>query len=143
METLSPLSIHENTKTRKHEKESGFVVSWFRAFRVLLIVASICTAASARSAEQTWTGSISDSACGAKHVEAVENEGTMPDRECTQACIRGGSLYVFVTNGKVYQIANQKHEEVIAHAGHRVKLSGELKDQTITVSRIELLAAQY
>jgi len=72
-------------------------------------------------------------------VEAVENEGTMPDRECTQACIRGGSLYVFVTDGKVYQIANQKNEEVIAHAGHRVKLTGELKDKTITVSKITMV----
>jgi hypothetical protein len=120
-------------------RQLGFVASWFRALRVLLIVASICAAASARGAEQTWTGSISDSACGAKHVEAAENEGVMPDRDCTQACIRGGSLYVFVTDGKVYQIANQKNEEVIAHAGHRVKLTGELKDKTITVSKITMV----
>jgi hypothetical protein len=93
------------------------------------------------TAEQTWTGAISDSACGAKHVEAAEGQGKMPDRECTEACIRGGSLYVFVPGdkvGKVYQIANQKNEDVIAHAGHRVKLTGELKDETITVSKIEM-----
>lgn len=89
-------------------------------------------------AEQTWTGAISDSACGAKHEEAAEGQGKMPDRECTQACLRGGSLYVFVADGKVYQIANQKHEDVIAHAGHRVKLTGELKDKTITVAKIEM-----
>ena len=109
---------------------------------ITVIGALLFTTIAAVGAEQTWTGAISDSACGAKHVEAVENEGTMPDRECTQACIRGGSLYVFVSDRKVYQIANQKNEEVIAHAGHRVKLTGELKDQTITVSKIEMLAAQ-
>ena len=89
-------------------------------------------------AEQTWTGAISDSACGAKH-EAGDGQEKMPDRECTQACLRGGSLFVFVSDGKVYQIANQKNEDVIAHAGHRVKLTGELKDKTITVSKIEMV----
>ena len=115
------------------------MVSWFRAFRGGLIVAAVCGSATSLRAEQTWTGAISDSACGAKHVEAAEGQGKMPDDECTRACIRGGSLYVFVADGKVYQIANQKNEQVIAHAGHRVKLTGELKDKTITVSKIEIV----
>ena len=111
--------------------------------RTLFIVIGVALlVVTARGAEQTWTGKISDSACGAKHVEAAENEGVMPDRDCTQACIRGGSLYVFVADGKVYQIANQKDEDVIAHAGHTVKLTGELKDNTITVTKIEMPAAQ-
>jgi hypothetical protein len=92
----------------------------------------------ASAAEQTWTGNIGDSACGAKHEEAAEGQGKMPDRECTQACVRGGSKYVLVADGKVVQIANQDNKELATHAGHRVKLTGELKGNAITVSKIEM-----
>jgi len=92
----------------------------------------------ASAAEQTWTGNISDSACGAKHEEAAEGQGKMPDRECTQACVRGGSKYVLVADGKVVQIANQDNKELATHAGHRVKVTGELKGNAITVSKIEM-----
>ena len=78
------------------------------------------------AAEQTWTGQISDSACGAKHEEVAEGQGKMPDRECTAACVRGGSKYVLVSSGKVLQIANQANKDLATHAGHTVKLTGEL-----------------
>jgi hypothetical protein len=90
------------------------------------------------AAEQTWTGKISDSACGAKHEEAAENQGVMPDRDCTQACLRGGSKYVLVVDGKVFQIANQDNKDLATHAGHLVKMTGELKGSSITVSTIEM-----
>ena len=89
------------------------------------------------AAEQTWTGKISDSACGAKHEEAAEGQGVMADRECTQACVRGGSKYVLVVDGKVFQIANQDNKDLATHAGHAVKMTGELKGNAITVSKIE------
>jgi hypothetical protein len=92
------------------------------------------------TAEQTWTGKISDSACNKKHQEAAENEGVMPDKECTEACVRGGSLYVLVADDKVFQIANQKDANLVAQAGQRVKVTGELKDKTITISKIERVA---
>ena len=88
--------------------------------------------------EQTWSGKISDSACGAKHEEAAEGQGVMPDRDCTQACVRGGSKYVLVVDGKVFQIANQDNKDLAAHAGHAVKITGELKGNSITVSKIEM-----
>jgi hypothetical protein len=94
------------------------------------------------AAEQTWTGKISDSICGAKHEEAAEGQGKMPDRDCTQACIRGGSLYVFVADGKVYQIPDQKNPDLATHAGHTVKVTGEMKGNSITVSKIEMAAAE-
>ena len=90
------------------------------------------------AAEQTWTGKISDSACGVKHEEAVENEGVMADRDCTQACVRGGSKYVLVVDGKVVQIANQDHKDLATHAGHLVKMTGEMNGAAITVSKIAM-----
>ena len=105
----------------------------------LLTLTAFATIAPSRALfadSQTWTGQISDSACGAKHEEAAEGQGKMPDRECTQACIRGGSKYVLVVDGKVLQIANQDLADLATHAGHKVQVTGELKGNTITISKI-------
>ena len=105
---------------------------------LLLAAALLMVPTVSAAAEQTWTGKISDSACGAKHEEAAEGQGVMADRDCTQACIRGGSKYVLVVDGKVVQIANQDNKDLATHAGHTVKLTGELKGTAITVSKIEM-----
>ena len=105
----------------------------FTALAALLLVGGQTFAA-----EQTWSGKISDSACGAKHEEAAEGQGVMADRDCTQACVRGGSKYVLVVDGKVLQIANQDNKDLATHAGHAVKITGELKGNAITVSKIEM-----
>jgi hypothetical protein len=105
---------------------------------LLLSAALLLTPAPSFAAEQTWSGKISDSACGAKHEEAAEGQGVMADRECTQACVRGGSKYVLVVDGKVFQIANQDNKDLATHAGHAVKMTGELKGSAITVSKIEM-----
>jgi hypothetical protein len=34
-------------------------------------------------------------------------EGEMTNRACPEACVKEGAKYVFVSKGKVYQIANQ------------------------------------
>jgi hypothetical protein len=60
----------------------------------------------------------------------------MTDRECTQACIKAGGKYVFVTGGKVYKIANQDDADLVTHAGHTVQLTGDMSGDTITVSKI-------
>jgi len=105
---------------------------------LLLSAALLTSTTGAFAAEQTWAGKISDSACGAKHEEAAEGQGVMADRDCTQACIRGGSKYVLVADGKVLQIANQDNKDLATHAGHAVKLTGELKGNAIVVSKIEM-----
>jgi hypothetical protein len=106
--------------------------------RFFLFATALLFTTVATSAEQTWTGQISDSACGAKHEEAAEGQGKMPDRECTVACVRGGSKYVLVSDGKVFQIANQDNKDLATHAGHTVKMTGEMKGTAITVSKIEM-----
>ena len=104
----------------------------------LLVGVALLSGAAPLGAQQTWTGKIGDSACGAKHQEAVENEGVMNDRDCTQACVRGGSKYILVVDGKVLKIANQDNKDLAAHAGHAVKVTGELKGDSLTVSTIEM-----
>ena len=94
----------------------------------------------ATSAEQTWTGQISDSMCGASHAKMTSAHAGMTDRDCAQACIKAGGKYVFVSDGKVFKIANQDLALLPMHAGHTVRLTGDMKADTITVSNIVMPA---
>ena len=60
------------------------------------------------------------------------------DAECVKKCVTGGAKYVFMSDGKTYKIANQDFEDLKAHGGHKVALTGEMKGDTITVSKIEM-----
>lgn len=95
---------------------------------------ALLTVTGAFAADQTWTGAISDKMCGADHQKMG---GKMPDRECTQACAKGGAPYVLVSDGKVYQLTGHDGD-LRTHAGHTVNLSGELKGNSIRVSKIEM-----
>jgi hypothetical protein len=92
----------------------------------------------AAAANQTWTGQISDSMCGASHAKMMEmhKDAKMTDRDCTLGCVKAGGQYVFVTGGKVYKIANQDLATLQEQAGHTVRLTGELQGDAITVSKI-------
>lgn len=99
----------------------------------------------ASAADQTWTGKISDSMCGASHAKMIAAHGgasKMTDRDCTLACTKAGGKYVFVTGGKVYNIANQDDKDLQTHAGHTVRLTGDMKGDSITVSKIVMPAAK-
>jgi hypothetical protein len=84
--------------------------------------------------QQIWTGTISDSQCGTNH------EGELNETDCTLRCIQLGFRYVLVADGKVLKIENQGFADLKAHAGHTVKVTGELKGDTIIVSKIEMPA---
>ena len=103
------------------------------------VVALLFVASAALAAEQTWTGQIGDSLCGRKHQTTAEHgKAKMSDRDCTLACIEKGGKYVFVVGGKVYNIDNQDYAGLKEHAGHTVKLTGELSGDTIRVSDIKM-----
>ncbi len=86
------------------------------------------------AADQTWTGTVSDKMCGADHKEMA---GKMSDRDCTLECTKGGAPYALVVEGKVYELAG--HEaDLRTHAGHNVTVTGELKGDTIRVSKVEM-----
>lgn len=95
-----------------------------------LVAALSCYAAS-------WTGEISDSACGTSHAKMMaEHKDLKTDRDCTLACVKAGSKYVLVSDGKVYQIDNQTLPALQQRAGQNVQVTGDLKGDTITVSKI-------
>lgn len=89
-----------------------------------------------QAAENTWTGKISDSMCGASHAAMIAQHPKMTARECALACVKGGAKYVFVSHGKVYNIENQDLAQLQEHAGRTVRLTGEMNGDTITVSKI-------
>ena len=63
------------------------------------------------AASKTMTGKISDSMCGASHKKmAAQHGGNVTDAACTEACVKAGGKYVFVSGGKVYTIANQDRQ---------------------------------
>jgi hypothetical protein len=80
--------------------------------------------------------------CAVSHKKMAAEHGAtkMSDRDCTLACVKNGGKYVFVSGGKVYSVSNQDSTSLQEHAGHTVRLTGEMKGDTITVSKIEMPA---
>jgi Protein of unknown function (DUF5818) len=101
-------------------KKLGLLCSAF------LMLAGLSLAA---AKQQTFTGAISDSMCGAQHMM----EGSAKD--CTLKCVDSGSKFILVdSKGKIYQLSDQKSPR--AFAGANVKVTGTLNGDMITVSSI-------
>lgn len=105
--------------------------------KTAVVLALAAALGAGASAQQSWTGQISDSMCKAKHEETAEGAGRMADHDCTVSCVKGGSKYVLVADGKVYQIANQSLADLEKRAGDTVTVSGTLKGDVITVDTVE------
>lgn len=92
----------------------------------------------AGAATMTMDGMISDSMCGSSHAKMIEGhkEAKMTERECTLACVKAGGKFVFVSGGKVYTVANQKLAALTKYAGENVSVTGDVKGDEITVSKV-------
>jgi hypothetical protein len=85
-------------------------------------------AASGMAAE--FKGFVEDTKCST-------NPDMKDDADCAQKCIKGGSPAVLVTaDGKIYKIANQ--DKIVAHAGMKVVVTGDMKGDTITVASVKM-----
>jgi len=87
--------------------------------------------AKASKSQKTFTGEISDSMCGMKHMM----EGG--PKECALKCVDGGSKFVLAdaVHNQVYQLTDQ--DKAKPYAGDKVKVTGTLKGDTIEVSSIQ------
>lgn len=81
-----------------------------------------------------WIGQISDSSCALSHAKMMSQHKT--SRDCTLACVKGGSKYVFVSAGTVYQIDNQSFADLEKRAGQTVEVTGDMRGETVTISKI-------
>jgi hypothetical protein len=82
---------------------------------------------------QTFTGEVSDSMCGAKHMMAGKSA------ECARACVGKGSHYALVVEGKVYTLQTSDkaaQDELNKLAGEKATVTGTANGETIEVSKI-------
>ncbi len=85
------------------------------------------------SGTQTFSGVVSDTMCGAKHMM----EGSAAD--CAHACASKGSKYALVVGDKVYTLdtSDQKAvDQLYKLAGEKAKVTGTLNGDTIQVSSV-------
>jgi len=85
------------------------------------------------AADNTFTGVITDTMCGADHAQM----GVKPDSKCVRECVKGGSKYALLVGKEVYTLSDQKTPD--EYAGKKVKVTGKLNAQTkiIAVDKIE------
>ncbi len=98
----------------------------------LLMIAGLAVS-TAFAAAKSYTGTVSDAMCGAKHA--------MPDAAaCTRACVGKGSKYALVVGDKVYTLETSDKAALATldkDAGEKVTVTGTEKDNTITVNSVK------
>ena len=100
--------------------------------KLLTAVILTCVAAgfAASGGEQTFTGVVSDNMCGKQHMAKDKSAA-----ECTRECVKAGSDYALVVGDKLYALKGDK-AQLDRYAGQKATVTGEAKDETITVSSI-------
>ena len=109
---------------------------------ICVAIAIVCIAVITATAQQTFTGRLSDSVCGASHQSRPEATD-LTDRECLLACIKALAKYVLVdSDGQVLSIANQDAMGLPLYAGRPVRITGERKGDAIdVVAKVEAIPA--
>ncbi|HUO14717.1 MAG TPA: hypothetical protein VMX38_07005 [Verrucomicrobiae bacterium] len=105
----------------------GFVI-------LTMVLASSLSISALAAKAQTFTGTVSDSMCGAKHAMPGD------DASCTRACVSKGSKYALVVGDKVYTLETSNHASLATldkQAGAKVTVTGTEKDNTITVNSVK------
>jgi hypothetical protein len=99
-----------------------------------ILIASVMSVSAFAASGKTFTGTVSDSMCGAKH----EMGGS--DAQCTRACVSKGSKYALVVGDKVYTLDTTDKAALATldkQAGAKATVTGTEKDSTITVTSVQ------
>jgi hypothetical protein len=88
------------------------------------------------AATQTIDGVVSDTMCGKKHMLSGKSAA-----ECIRICVKEGSSYAIVVGDKVYTLAS-KPQAIAPFAGKHVRVEGDLKNNTLTVTSIHEATAE-
>jgi|SRR5579863_686698 hypothetical protein len=103
-------------------------------FALSLLILSAGLSPAALAAGKSFTGTVSDSMCGAKHAMAGD------DASCTRTCVSKGSKYALVVGDKVYTLETGDKAALATldkQAGAKVTVTGTEKDNTIAVSSVK------
>ena len=99
----------------------------------LLMIVGLA-ASSAFAAGKTYTGTVSDAMCGAKHGMPGDAAG------CTRGCVSKGSKYALVVGDKVYTLETSDKAALSTldkQAGAKATVTGSEKDGTIAVASVK------
>ncbi|HEY3743102.1 MAG TPA: hypothetical protein VGL53_24815 [Bryobacteraceae bacterium] len=81
---------------------------------------------------ESWSGTITDANCGAKHVDASEKS-----QACAKACVKRGAAAVLVVGDKVMKFDDSSKAKVADFVGQKVEVTGDIKGDTITVASVK------
>jgi hypothetical protein len=79
---------------------------------------------------QTFTGTITDTMCGAGH----KSMNMSPDDKCVTECVKAGARYALYDGKNVYELSDQKSPAKFA--AKKVTVTGTLQGKTIHVDSI-------
>ena len=95
-----------------------------------ILFGSFTAAAFAQTAQQTFTGVVSDNMCGKQHMGKDKSAA-----QCTRQCVKAGSDYALVVGDKVYTLKGDK-AQIDKFAGEKATVTGSAKGETISVGSI-------
>jgi hypothetical protein len=100
---------------------------------VALWIISLTLPAAGAAKAATFTGTVSDAMCGAKHMMEGDPAG------CLRACVRKGSNYALVVGDKVYTLDTQDKaalDTLDKLANQKASVKGQANGDTIEVSSV-------
>jgi hypothetical protein len=78
----------------------------------------------------SFTGTLTDSMCGATHMAKDKTPA-----DCTRMCAKDGMKYALSVDKKVYTL--EGHEQELAKlAGQKITIKGSVKGETVTVESV-------
>lgn len=103
-------------------------------FSLLTLFVVLGMGALAFAKDGSFTGTVSDSMCGAKHAMPGD------DASCTRACVGKGSKYALVVGDKVYTLDTTDKAALATldkQAGAKATVTGSEKDGVIAVKSVK------
>jgi hypothetical protein len=76
---------------------------------------------------ETFTGTITDTMCGATHTMMKDQ----PDDKCVRMCVKGSSEYALVDGQNIFKLSDQS--KPAKFAAQKVKVTGTLDPKTKTL----------
>ncbi len=100
-----------------------------RTLAVLLLLALGLYAADSK--DQTFTGTVSDAMCGARHTMMPGK----PDADCVRACVKAGTDYALVVGAKVYTVKGNT-ADLDKFAGQKATVTGKVSGNVIQATSV-------
>jgi hypothetical protein len=104
--------------------------------KLTLLTLTSCVLLAAAGTTQIFTGTITDTMCGAKHG-MIKGQ---PDDECARMCVKGARDYALYDGKTVWKLSDQKSPAKFAAA--RVKVTGIANEQSRTIKVVSIEAAE-